>query len=181
MCVHTTPANWKLKYNFNMANTDIVDIVDEKNNIVGSTDVATAHDKKLMHRVVGVFVFDTSGDLFLQKGNKYGKFDISVGGHVQKGETYEDAAQREMFEELGLVAQIYHVSTFLPKEARLNHYWAIFTAITPTDWKFKKTEEVSSLEKISLEKIKEMMRKEPDLFTYGFINTMTELIRVKQL
>jgi isopentenyldiphosphate isomerase len=164
-----------------MANTEIVDIVDEKNNTIGSADVATAHDKKLMHRVVGVFVFDTNGDLLLQKGNKYGKIDLSVGGHVQKGEAYEDAAQREMLEELGLITQISHVSTFLPKEARFKHYWAIYTAITPAGWKFKKTEEVSSLEKVSLIKIKEMMQKEPDLFTHGFINTMTELIRVKQL
>lgn len=104
-----------------MANTEIVDIVDEKNNVVGSADVATVHDKKLMHRVVGVFVFDASGNLYLQKGNKFGKLDISVGGHVQKGETYEDAAHREMFEELGLAALLSHVSTFLPIETRFNH------------------------------------------------------------
>lgn len=166
---------------FNMDSTEIVDIVDEKNNIIGSADAATAHDKKLVHRVVGVFVFDASGDLFLQKGNKYGKLDVSVGGHVQRGETYEDAAQREMLEELGLFVPIHHVSTFLPKEARLNHYWAVFTATTPIDWEFKETEEVSSLEKIGVVKIKEMMRTEPDSFTHGFINTMTELVRIKQL
>ena len=72
--------NWGI--NHYMASTEIVDIVDEKNNITGSADVATAHDKKLMHRVVGVFVFDKNGNLYLQKGNKYGKLDLSVGGHV---------------------------------------------------------------------------------------------------
>jgi isopentenyl-diphosphate Delta-isomerase len=166
---------------YNMASTETIDIVDEKNNIVGSADVAMAHDKKLIHRVVGVFVFNANGDLYLQKGNKYGKLDISVGGHVQKGETYENAAQREMFEELELIVPIHHVSTFLPKDARLSHYWAIFTAIAPTGWNFKETEEVSSLEQISMARIKEMMQKEPDSFTHGFKNTMTELIRVKGL
>ncbi|MEK7180142.1 MAG: NUDIX domain-containing protein [Patescibacteria group bacterium] len=164
-----------------MASTEIVDIVDEKNIVVGSADVATAHDKKLMHRVAGVFVFDVHGDVYLQKGNKYGKLDLSVGGHVQQGETYEKAAQREMLEEIGLTTPLQHVSTFLPKEARLNHYWAVFTTVAPNDWQFKATEEVSSLEKISLVKIKEMMQTEPDSFTHGFMNTMNELIRVKQL
>jgi len=164
-----------------MASTEIVDIVDEKNNIIGSVDVATAHDKKLMHRVVGVFVFDIHGDVYLQKGNKYGRLDLSVGGHVKQGETYEKAAQREMFEEIGLTAPLQYVSIFLPKEARLNHYWAVFMTVAPDDWQFKSTEEVSSLEKISLAKIKEMMRTEPDSFTHGFMNTMNELIRVKQL
>lgn len=164
-----------------MANTEIVDIVDEKNNVVGSVDVATAHNKKLMHRVVGVFVFDKNGNLYLQKGNKYGKLDLSVGGHVHQGEAYEKAAQREMLEEIGLTVPLQHISTFLPKEARLNHYWAIFTAVAPNDWQFKATEEVSSLEKMSLVKIKEIMRTEPDSFTHGFMNTITELLRVKQL
>lgn len=164
-----------------MANTEQVDIVNENNNIIGSTDAETAHNQKLMHRVIGVFVFDENGTLYLQKGNKYGKLDISVGGHVQKGESYEDAAQREMFEELGLVAPLVHISTFLPTDARLNHYWAIFTATTPAHWKFRATDEVSSLEKMNLEKIKKMMKSEPDLFTHGFINTIAELIRVKQL
>jgi isopentenyldiphosphate isomerase len=164
-----------------MASTEIVDIVDEINNVVGSADVETAHNEKLIHRVVGVFVFDVNGNLYLQKGNKYGKLDLSVGGHVQKGETYEDAARREMIEELGLDVPRQHVTTFLPKEARLGHYWAVFTAIAPSDWNFKETEEVSSLEQISMTRIKEMMQKEPDLFTHGFRNTITELIRVKEL
>ena len=111
-----------------MASTEIVDIVNKENNVVGMTDVDTAHNEKLMHRVAGVFVFSPDGDLYLQTGNKYEKLDLSVGGHVQKGESYEQAAQREMHEEIGLNVALTHVSTFLPKEARLNHFWAIFTA-----------------------------------------------------
>lgn len=164
-----------------MANIELIDIVDENNNIVGSTDAKTAHDQKIMHRVVGVFVFDADENLYLQKGNKYGKLDISVGGHVQKGELYEVAAQREMLEELGLVTPINHISTFLPKNARLNHYWAIYTATASPEWKFKETEEVKALEKIDMAKVITMMRSSPNAFTYGFINTMKEFMRVKKL
>ncbi|MDA3896994.1 MAG: NUDIX domain-containing protein [Desulfobacteraceae bacterium] len=164
-----------------MASTEIIDIVDKENNVVGTTDVNTAHNEKLMHRVAGVFVFSPDGHLYLQTGNKYGKLDLSVGGHVQKGESYEQAAQRETHEEIGLEVALTHVSTFLPKEARLNHFWAIFTANAPEGWVFTETEEVKSLEKISLDEIKQMMKSEPDLFTHGFMNTMQELIRIKNI
>jgi hypothetical protein len=80
-----------------------------------------------------------------------------------------------------LTVPIHHVLTFLPKKACLNHYWAVFTATAPKNWEFKETDEVSSLEKIDLATIKDMLQKEPDSFTYGFMNTMTELIRVKQI
>jgi isopentenyldiphosphate isomerase len=164
-----------------MASTEIVDIVDENNVVVGSLDVDSAHAQKLIHRVVGVFVFDTNGNLFLQKGNKYEKYDLSVGGHVQKGETYENAARREMLEEIGLSTPLRHIATFLPSETKLNHYWAIFTTTAPDSWEFKPTEEVSSLERMSMEKVQEMIQMNPDVCTHGLLNTMKEFIRIKQI
>lgn len=61
----------------------------------------------LLHAVVHVFVIDEDGRIFLQKRamNKDiqpGKWDTSVGGHVDPGETYDTAAWREMQEELGI-------------------------------------------------------------------------------
>jgi 8-oxo-dGTP pyrophosphatase MutT (NUDIX family) len=164
-----------------MADTEIIDIVDEKNNIVGSASVTEAHDKKLIHRVAGVFVFDVDGCLYLQTGNKYGKLDLSVGGHVKQGEAYEDAAKREMLEEIGLDVPILQVATFLPTNARRGHYWRLFTATAPNSWKFTKTKEVKSLEKMEVGAIKELIKNKPDLFTHGFLNTFTELVRVQKL
>lgn len=165
-----------------MADTDIIDVIDKNNNVVGSTDVKTAHEQKLTHRVVGVFVFNADDDeLYLQTDNKYGKLDIAVGGHVQKGETYESAAQREMHEEIGLKTPLQHISTFLPENTRLNHYWAIYKTIAPSTWKFKETEEVKALQKRNMPNIISMMKSNPDLFTHGFMNAMKELIRVKNI
>lgn len=164
-----------------MADTEIVDIVDENNNVIGSASVAEAHEKRLLHRVAGVFVFDVEGSLYLQTGNKYDKIDMSVGGHVQQGETYEEAARREMLEEIGLNVPMQHVSTFLPKNARLGHYWGLFTAVAPKGWQFEATEEVSSLSKLDIDTIKQKMQSDPGAFTHGFTNAMTELIRVKKL
>lgn len=165
-----------------MAGTELVDIVDSKNTVIGSADVDTAHDQRLMHRVVGVFVFDKGKkNLYLQKGNKFGKLDLSVGGHVQKGESYDDAASREMYEELGLRTSLRHISTFLPVEARLNHYWALYEAIAPDDWVFEGTEEVTSLEKMLIADVLEEIKTRPERFTHGFLNTIGEMIRISAL
>jgi isopentenyldiphosphate isomerase len=61
----------------------------------------------LVHRVAHVLMFNSRGELYLQKraANKDiqpGKWDTSVGGHLDPGETYKQAAVREMREELGI-------------------------------------------------------------------------------
>lgn len=162
-----------------MASTELVDIVDADNKVVGTVDVETAHTERLMHRVVGIFVYDRNGSLFLQSGNKFQKIDLSVGGHVQAGESYAQAAQRELKEELGLDIEIAHVSTFLPKVAHFNHYWAIYIATAPPNWNFVETEEVQSVTKMETLEIIKMLGDQPDLFTHGFKNAFEELIRVQ--
>ena len=164
-----------------MASTEIIDIIDKNNNVIGSADVNTAHEQKLMHRVVAVFVFNANdGKLYFQTGNKYGKLDIAVGGHVQQGETYKSAAQREMYEEIRLKTPLQHISTFLPKKSRFNHYWAVYETIVPQGWEFKETEEVKTLDKKTLSDIINMMESDPDIFTCGFKNAMKEYVRIKK-
>jgi isopentenyldiphosphate isomerase len=61
----------------------------------------------LMHKVVHVLVFNRKGDLLLQKRSQHkdvapGKWDTSVGGHVEAGEDMLSSCKREMQEELGI-------------------------------------------------------------------------------
>ena len=87
---------------------EIFDIVDENDIVAGRASRAEVHgDPRLIHRVAHVLVFNSSGELFLQKRaiNKIvqpGKWDTSVGGHVDLGEEYLNAAVRETAEELGI-------------------------------------------------------------------------------
>jgi isopentenyldiphosphate isomerase len=62
----------------------------------------------LLHRVVHALVVNSHGELFLQKRSlekdiQPGKWDTSVGGHVNPGEAPEDAVRRETEEELGFI------------------------------------------------------------------------------
>jgi isopentenyl-diphosphate delta-isomerase len=159
---------------------ELIDLVDINNKVIGTTDVATAHQQKQLHRVVGILLFDSSGSLYLQNGNKYKKYDLSVGGHVGQGETYEQAAHREMKEELGVDVKLIDVSTFLSSNAKMGHFWRIYQGELPIDWNFLPTEEVASVIKMSTQELSKTLKLSPELFTHGFINVFNEFNRVKK-
>ncbi len=87
---------------------EILEIVDNDGNVLGTAPRDKIHgDPALMHKVVHVLVFRSDGSLLLQKRSEQkdvgaGKWDTSVGGHMAPGEGIEQAAHREMLEELGI-------------------------------------------------------------------------------
>jgi isopentenyldiphosphate isomerase len=84
-------------------------IVDEDGNTIGKALRSVCHNGKsmLLHPVVHLHLYNTRGELFLQKrvmtkDIQPGKWDTSVGGHVSPGESVSAALEREAGEELGL-------------------------------------------------------------------------------
>ncbi len=86
---------------------ELLDILDGLGRVVGCEPRSKCHgDPALAHRAVHVFVKNSRGEIFLQKRAlskliQPGKWDTSVGGHLLPGESYEEAARRELLEELG--------------------------------------------------------------------------------
>ena len=83
-------------------------IVDEEGTVVGQATRGECHSgTKLLHPVVHLHVFDKQGNVYLQKRPEWkdiqpGKWDTAVGGHIDYGETREEALCREVREELGI-------------------------------------------------------------------------------
>jgi len=87
---------------------ELIEVVTEKGEVIKVVPRSEIHgDPSLLHKVVHVLVFNSRKELLLQKRSMSkdvapGKWDTSVGGHVNAGETLEKAVTREMEEELGI-------------------------------------------------------------------------------
>jgi len=87
---------------------EYLEIVNEKGEIIGSAQRSEIHgNPSLMHKVVHVLIFSRKGDLLLQRRSQNkdvapGKWDTSVGGHVEASEDLIGSCKREMLEELGI-------------------------------------------------------------------------------
>lgn len=99
---------------------EIFDVVDATDCIVGQRSRAEIHLRNLRHRAVHIFIFNAREQLFLQKRswNKDtapGRWSSSCAGHVDAGESYDQAAVRELAEELGIAGA--HPEKLLKLEA----------------------------------------------------------------
>ncbi len=87
---------------------ELLAVVNERGEVIKDLPRSEVHgNPSLIHRVVHVLVFNSKGELLLQKRSMNkdvaaGKWDTSVGGHVNAGETLDKAVTREMEEELGI-------------------------------------------------------------------------------
>ena len=83
-----------------------IDIFDEAMNYQGKMDKTQAHQEGRWHKSVHVWITDGKNILLQlrapQKKSFPNKWDISVAGHVDAGETPLQAAKREFHEELGI-------------------------------------------------------------------------------
>ena len=87
---------------------EIFELVDGKGKVIGKVKRADAHkNPSLRHKAVHLIIFDTKGRILLQKRSRFKDLNpffwtVSVGGHVDLGESYKNAAIREAKEELAI-------------------------------------------------------------------------------
>lgn len=87
--------------------TELFDVVDEHDNVLHQETRTIVHRDKLLHRAVHILVFNSKGELYLQRRSMLkdqlpGVWTTSCSGHVDAGESYDVAAFRELEEELSI-------------------------------------------------------------------------------
>ena len=86
---------------------EIFDVVNERDEVIDRKPRSEVHRLGLLHRAVHVLVFNSRGEVFLQKRSmkkdrQPGVWDSSASGHADSGEEYDATAMRELREEIGL-------------------------------------------------------------------------------
>ena len=152
-------------------------LVNKKDEPIGLMDKLEAHEKGALHRAVSVFIFNSDNQLLIQRRSleKYhtpGIWSNTACSHPRNNESTILCANRRLFEEMGIMAKIRPVFSFLYKaefsnnliEHELDHVFIGFTNKKPNpnpkevcDWKY--------IDETSLEKL---FHDIPDAFSPWF-------------
>jgi isopentenyldiphosphate isomerase len=86
---------------------ELLVVVDRDDRVLGLRSRGECHaDPRLLHRSIYVHVETADGPVFQRRGfakdSAPGAWDLACAGHVGPGESYAQAAARELVEELGL-------------------------------------------------------------------------------
>lgn len=147
---------------------EFLDVVDESDNILRSAPRKEVYENLLTHRIAHVIVFDSEGKMALQMRSSEVSFCplhwcTTAGGHVRSGETYEQAALRELKEETGKTLRIVFAHKDLyeyknnPRKG-LKKFLATFTAKFDGPFSIDK-KDVDRIEFFTLGEIQKMINK----------------------
>ena len=153
-----------------------VTFVDEDDNVLGAAPLPEVREKGQIHRIARIMVEDGEANILLQKRSPNVKWpncwDNSAAGHVDEGEDYDQAAHREMFEEIGLKADLTELGKYY-SENQINK-WVLkrfnvaYKTVVHKDVQTKlQPEEVTEVKWFSLQEVKDLIKKHPEKTTDG--------------
>ena len=137
-------------------------VVNEKDEVIGyKSRYECHHDKSLIHRAVDVILLNKEGKIAMQKRSIQkdlypGYYCVTASGHVSKGESYEDTADRELKEEMGVEeVRLERKDTFITHAEKETDMIAIFVGSYEGAYDFP-VDEVESIHFFSKEEIKKV-------------------------
>jgi isopentenyldiphosphate isomerase len=126
-----------------MNDDEILDVVDTDDRVIGQMRRSAVYRNALSNfRVVNAFLMNSSGEIWIPRRSVVKKIfpsclDMSIGGHVKSGESYESALEREAWEEIRLdimAVQVRLLGRLTPQEHGVSAFmkvYEIFSDSTP--------------------------------------------------
>jgi isopentenyl-diphosphate delta-isomerase len=157
---------------------DYVILVDANDKEMGYMEKMEAHQKALLHRAISVFICNSNGDWLLHKRalDKYhsnGLWTNASCSHPFPGESSLEAANRCLWEEMGMKADLAEIFSFTYKELldneltehELDH---VFFGITD-DKPVINTDEVDEWKYVPFNKLQADIENNPENYTVWFL------------
>jgi len=158
---------------------ELLDIVDGQDNIIGQDTKDNKFKKGLISRNVAIFVLDDNKKLLIVKRSSRkrsfpNRYDLAACGNVKVSESYKEAAEREVKEELGIKCDLKFLgkifNKFKENNTEIKYFTGIFLGYFPGEVKL--SDELVELRKLSVEEVEGLVNKNKDLFTPGFVNDL---------
>ena len=153
---------------------EILDVVDEKDRVVGRAGRNEIHARKLPHRSTHLLIFNSKEEVFIQKRSVTkdefpGKWGSSVSGHVDSGEGYDECIIREAKEEVGLdlhrvPERIFKID---PCEENSHEFSWVYRFVCEGPFQLNE-EEISDGRWFSLDEVEALLRGDPESFAPPF-------------
>lgn len=114
---------------------ELFDVVDAVDRVVRQEARRVVHAQGLLHRAVHIFVFNSRGQLLVQRRSALKDefpltYTSSASGHVGAGESYEECAPRELREEIGIEAPLEFLVKLPASPETANEHTALFRTVT---------------------------------------------------
>ena len=110
---------------------EFLDIVNEKDEVIGREERNKAHDKHLLHRASHVIIVNNKNQILLQLRKSTKKqyplyWSSSVAGHASSGETAKECALKETEEEIGIKTDFEFVGKFIVNDSVEHEMVSVF-------------------------------------------------------
>ncbi len=160
-----------------LTDNEVLDIVNEDDEVIGQTTRKEVHQKGYIHRSIFFFLLDQQGRVLVNQRTANKEFypeywSMVFGGHVQSGETYEDAVLREVKEEAGIEGEPVFLASFKKridrKDKENGKIYKIITGKEP----ILDRDELKQGKFLTIEELENKLRKEK------FLPETMELLRV---
>jgi len=151
---------------------EIFDVVDADDNVIGQAPRSVVHKRRLLHRAANVFVFNSRGQLLVQKRSADKDefpscYTSSASGHLSAGETYDECAPREMQEEIGLTVPLEFLNKFPGTPANAYEHTVLYRALSD-ETPIPDPGEIESVHYFDVERLSQLIEESPHDFTPPF-------------
>ena len=165
-------------------------LVDKNDKVIGTKEKMKCHEGEgVLHRAFSVYIFNPKGELLIQQRSKQKHlwplhWSNSCCSHPRKGETYVDSSERRLEEELGFTCALRSVDQFQyrAKYKDVGSENEILTVLVGVyDGEVDPDPgEINKWKWISLEKLKDDIKKNPDLYTPWFKKGLERYLKIKE-